>query len=331
MPPTRATGREWAGLAVLALPTLLVSMDFTLLHLAVPRLSAELRPSSSQLLWITDIYGFLLAGFLIPMGALGDRIGLRRILTAGAAAFGVASALAAFAPTSGSLIVMRGVLGIAGATLVPPTLSLIRRMFHDDDQRRVAISVWMITFMIGSATGPLVGGVLLSYFWWGSVFLVGVPAMLVFLLLGRAILPEFADAERARPDLASVVFALASILTFIFGVKRLAQQGVDAITMLSLAAGLLCGALFVRRQQVLAVPVVDLALFRSRAFSLAFVIQLLTVFTFMGTFFFVAQYLQLVVGLTPSRLACGYFPQPWRASSAFSSRQSWPRARGRTI
>src|SRR4029450_10599368 len=137
--PPRATGREWAGLAVLALPTLLVSMDLTVLHLAVPHISAAPRPSSAQMLWIVDIYGFLVAGSLITMGTLGDRIGRRRLLLGGAAAFSAASLLAAFAANGAVLIAMRALLGVAGATLAPSTLSLIRNMFLDPEQRTFAI------------------------------------------------------------------------------------------------------------------------------------------------------------------------------------------------
>jgi DHA2 family multidrug resistance protein-like MFS transporter len=169
----RATRREWIGLAVIALPCLLYSMDLTVLFLAVPHLSADLRPSSTQLLWITDIYGFLLAGSLVTMGTLGDRIGRRRLLLIGAAAFGVASVLAALSTSAGMLIAARALLGVAGATLAPSTLSLIRNMFADPRQRTVAIGVWISSFSAGGAIGPLAGGLLLEWFWWGSVFLLG--------------------------------------------------------------------------------------------------------------------------------------------------------------
>jgi MFS transporter, DHA2 family, multidrug resistance protein len=173
---THATRREWIGLAVIALPCLLYSMDLTVLNPAVPHLSADLRPSSSQLLWIVDIYGFLIAGALITMGTLGDRIGRRRLLLIGAAAFGSASVLAAFSTSAGMLIAARAVLGLAAATLAPSTLSLIRNMFHDPHERTVAIGVWIASFSAGGAIGPLLGGALLAHFWWGSVFLLNVPA-----------------------------------------------------------------------------------------------------------------------------------------------------------
>src|SRR5687768_14707255 len=188
--PAKAGRREWIGLAVIALPCLLYSMDLTVLHLAVPQLSADLKPSSAQLLWIIDIYGFLVAGSLIIMGTLGDRIGRRRLLLIGAAAFGGASVLAAFSNSAEMLIATRALLGVAGATVAPSTLSLIRNMFLDPQQRTTAIGVWATSFSVGGALGPLLGGVMLEHFWWGSVFLLGVPVMGLLLLLGPKLLPE---------------------------------------------------------------------------------------------------------------------------------------------
>ncbi|MGH8247354.1 MAG: MFS transporter, partial [Gammaproteobacteria bacterium] len=220
----KATRREWIGLAVIALPCLLYSMDLTVLNLAVPSLSADLRPSSSQLLWIVDIYGFLLAGLLITMGTLGDRIGRRRLLMMGAAAFGVASVLAAFSTSAEMLIATRAVLGIAGATLAPSTLSLIRNMFLDPRERTVAIGVWVTSYSVGGAIGPLLGGILLEYFWWGSVFLIGVPVMVLLLVLGPRLLPEFRDPNAGRLDILSAALSLGAVLAVIYGLKRTAED-----------------------------------------------------------------------------------------------------------
>src|SRR5688572_31378869 len=178
----RATRREWIGLGVIALPCLLYSMDLTVLNLAVPSLSAELEPSSAQLLWIVDIYGFLVAGSLMTMGTLGDRIGRRRLLLIGAGAFGVTSVLAAFSRSAEMLIATRALLGLAGATVAPSTLSLIRNMFLDPRQRTVAISVWIMSYSLGGALGPIIGGLMLEFFWWGSVFLISVPVMVLLLI-----------------------------------------------------------------------------------------------------------------------------------------------------
>src|ERR687892_1924589 len=202
--PARAGRKEWIGLAVISIACLLYVMDLSVLYLAVPSLTRDLAPSSTQLLWITDIYGFMVAGFLITMGTLGDRIGRRRILLVGGAAFGTASIVAAFSTTAEMLIAARALLGIAGATIAPSTLSLIRNMFLDDSERTRAISIWGTSFAAGGAVGPLIGGVLLEHFWWGSVFLINVPVMALLLTLGPKLLPEFRDTEAGRLDLFSV-------------------------------------------------------------------------------------------------------------------------------
>src|SRR5262245_38932454 len=223
MEAPRATRREWVGLAVLALPCLLYSMDLTVLNLAVPHLSADLEPSGAQLLWIVDIYGFLVAGSLMTMGTLGDRIGRRRLLLTGAAAFGAASVLAAFSFTAAMLIAARAILGVASATLAPSTLSLIRNMFLDPRERTVAMGVWIASFSAGGALGPLLGGFLLEHFWWGSVFLVNVPVMLLLLALGPWLLPEYRDPHPGRLDAFSAVLSLVAVLAVIYGIKRIAE------------------------------------------------------------------------------------------------------------
>jgi DHA2 family multidrug resistance protein-like MFS transporter len=295
----RAGRREWIGLAVIALPCLLYSMDLTVLELAVPKLSADLKPTSSQLLWIMDIYGFLLAGCLITMGTLGDRIGRRRLLLIGAAAFGVASVLAAFSRSAEMLIATRALLGIAGATLAPSTLSLIRNMFLDPDQRTFAIGVWATSFSAGAAIGPLAGGFLLEHFWWGSVFLLAVPVMALLLILGPVLLPEFRDPQAGRLDLTSAALSLVAVLAVIYGLKQVAQDGLGLLPVLSVAAGVAAGAAFARRQRTLADPLIDLALFRAPAFSASLAAFMLSIFVIAGIFLFIAQYLQLVLGLSP--------------------------------
>lgn len=317
MSTPRAGRREWLGLAVLMLPTLLIVMDLTVLHLAVPHLSAELKPTSAELLWIVDIYGFLIAGSLITMGTLGDRIGRRRLLLIGAAAFGLASVLAAFAQTAQMLIICRALLGIAGATLMPSTLALIRNMFLDPQQRSVAIGIWISGFSAGSAIGPLIGGVLLQFFWWGSVFLLGVPVMLLLLLLGPSLLPEYRDPNAGRLDLVSAALSLFGVLLLIYGIKQFAQEGLGLWSTLSMLAGLTLGIVFVQRQRVLADPLVDLQLFRLPVFSASMIMYTLGVFVSFGAFLFIAQYLQLVVGLSP--VAAGLWSVPGAVASVVGS------------
>ncbi len=307
--PPKATRREWIGLAVIALPCLLYSMDLTVLNLAVPSLSADLKPSSTQLLWILDIYGFLVAGSLITMGTLGDRIGRRRLLMIGAAAFGVASVLAAFSRTPSMLIAARAVLGLAGATLAPSTMSLIRSMFLDPRQRSVAIGVWIASYSAGGVIGQPLGGILLEYFWWGSVFLVSVPVMVLLLAVGPALLPEFRDPEAGRPDLWSAVLSVAAVLGVIYGLKQIAAHGIGWLAALSIVAGFGLAAVFVRRQRRLADPLIDLRLFRAPAFSASLATYMLATFTVFGPYVFIAQYLQLVLGLSP--LQAGLWSMPF--------------------
>jgi DHA2 family multidrug resistance protein-like MFS transporter len=295
----QAGRREWIGLAVLAIACVLYAMDLTVLHLAVPSLSAELAPTSGELLWIVDIYGFLVAGSLITMGTLGDRIGRRRLLLIGAAAFGIVSLLAAFSTSAKMLILSRALMGLAGATLAPSTLSLIFNMFLDPRQRAVAIGVWISSFSAGGAIGPVLGGILLEYFWWGSVFLMALPVMALLLLLGPRVLPEFRDPEARRMDLLSAGMSLLAILAMIYGLKVIAQEGFGWLPALSILAGLAVGYLFLRRQQRLADPLIDLSLFRIPLFNVALATNVLGVFVAFGYFLFVAQYLQLVLALSP--------------------------------
>jgi DHA2 family multidrug resistance protein-like MFS transporter len=295
----RAGRKEWIGLGVIALACLLYVMDLSVLYLAVPSLTRDLEPSSSQLLWITDIYGFLVAGFLITMGTLGDRIGRRRVLLTGAALFGAASVLAAFSTSADMLIAARALLGVAGATVAPSTLSLIRNMFHDPQQRTVAISVWGTSFAVGGAIGPLVGGAMLEFFWWGSVFLVNVPVMALLLVLGPRLLPEFRDPNAGRLDLTSAAMSLVAVLAVIYGLKQIAQEGFGWSAGLSIAAGLAGGVAFVCRQTKLSDPLIDLRLFRVPKFSVSVASNALTGFVVFGTFLFIAQYLQLVLGMSP--------------------------------
>lgn len=298
-PAQLASAREWTGLAVLALPTLLVSIDVSVILLALPRISAELGAGSAEQLWIMDIYGFMLAGFMITMGTLGDRIGRRKLVMIGGAAFALASVLAAFAPTPGTLIAARALLGVAGATLSPSILALITNMFREERQRGMAISIWLTCFMGGMALGPLVGGVMIERFWWGAPFLLGVPVMLLLLLAAPILLPEYRDETAGRIDLKSVLLSLAAILPIVYALKEFAKGENLAEAGIALVVGATFMALFIARQLRLDDPLLNLSLFANRAFSA--VVAGMFLITMTGALMlFVAQYLQLVVGLTPT-------------------------------
>jgi DHA2 family multidrug resistance protein-like MFS transporter len=300
-------------------------MDLTVLHLAVPKLSEDLRPTSAQLLWIIDIYGFLVAGSLVTMGTLGDRIGRRRLLLIGAVAFGVASVVAAFSNSTEMLIASRAVLGVAGATIAPSTFSLIRNMFHDPEQRTAAIGVMITAYSVGGAIGPLLGGLVLQFFWWGAVFLLAGPVMALLLVVGPVLLPEYRDPSAGRPDVQSAVLSLAAVLSCIFGLKQIAQDGVGWLPVLSILIGLAIGILFVRRQLALADPLIDLRLFRLRAFSGSLAIYSLSIFVIFGGFLFLPQYLQLVLGLSPLEL--GLWTLPWALAFVVGSNVTPPLVR----
>jgi DHA2 family multidrug resistance protein-like MFS transporter len=295
----KATRREWIGLAVIAIPCLLYSMDLNVLNLAIPHLTAELEPTSTQLLWIVDIYGFLLAGFLITMGTLGDRIGRRKLLMIGAGAFGAASVLAAFANSAEMLILSRAILGIAAATLAPSTLSLIRNMFLDPRERTTAIGIWVGCFSAGSVVGPIVGGILLEHFWWGSVFLVAVPMMVLLLICVPLLLPEYRDPDAHALDIPSAILATTTVLLMIFGVKHLAVYGAEPSAFAAIAVSLIVGTLFARRQKRLPDPMIDLRLFKSPVFTAALCVNIIGIFAAFGSFLFITQFLQLVLGMGP--------------------------------
>jgi MFS transporter, DHA2 family, multidrug resistance protein len=309
--------RAWLALAVLTLPTLLASLDLTILSLAVPAISADLAPSGPQLLWIVDVYGFVLGGCLVTMGALGDRIGRRRLLLIGAAAFGATSVLAAFAPSAELLIAARALMGVAGATLMPSTLSLASTLFADERRRTTAIGAVIASFSAGTALGPLVGGALLEHFWWGSVFLASVPAMVLLLVVGPRLLPERHGERTAPLDLASAALSLVAILALVYALKRAAYGDPDAAALAALLGGLAAAAVFVRRQRRLADPFLDLGLFRRRAFSVALGALVIGFVVLFAAYYVVGQQLQLVLGLSP--LEAGLLSAPSAAGVILGS------------
>jgi DHA2 family multidrug resistance protein-like MFS transporter len=281
------------------LPVLLVSVDMTVLGFAVPHLSADLAPTGVELLWIVDVYPFVLSGLLVTMGVLGDRVGRRRLLVVGAAAFGAASLAAAYAPTATALITARAALAVAGATLMPSTLSLLRAMFLDDRQRTFAIAAWGAAFSGGAVLGPVLGGWLLERYWWGSVFLINLPIMALLVPAVPLLVREYRDPAPGRFDLPGAVLSLAALLPFAYGVKAVARDGAAPVPLLLFALGCLAAWAFVRRQLRTAHPLIDVRLFRHRVFGTGVATNLLCVFAMTAATFALTQYLQLVLGLPP--------------------------------
>ena len=300
--------RRRLALATLVAPVLLITLDMTVLGAALPAISEDLRPGAATQLWIVDIYSFVLAGLLVVAGGLGDRLGRRRLLLVGSAAFGLASIAAAFAPSAGALIAARALLGLGGATLMPSTLSLLKTIFPEPEARRRAIGVWAAAFSAGAAAGPVVGGWLLEHFWWGSVFLVNVPVCLALLALGPFLLPESRDPRPGRFDLPSAAMALATMLPVVYALKSLATDGVTTAGMVAGVVGVGAGVWFVHRQRTVADPLLDLGLFARRAFSVSVATNLLSVFALVGLLVLVPQYLQLVAGMSPLQAALWLVP-----------------------
>ncbi|NUU23366.1 MAG: MFS transporter [Streptomycetaceae bacterium] len=305
--PAAHPGR-WLALAVLTLAVLLVAIDATVLGLAVPFLSADLQPSGAQLLWIGDAYSFVIAGLLVTMGTLGDRWGRKKLLLWGAAAFGALSLLAAYAPSAEALIAARAAMGVAGATLMPSTLALIRNLFPDPRERSFAIGVWGAMSMAGAAVGPVVGGFLLEHFWWGSVFLINLPVMAVLIAVGVRLLPESRNPSPGPWDIPSALLSLVGMVAVVYAVKEAAAHGVDAVTMVVGLAGAAALVWFTRRQFALRVPLLDMRLCRDRNFSGAVLADLLTVFGLAGVVFFLSQYFQLVQGRSPLQAGLAELP-----------------------
>ncbi|MGW3623645.1 MFS transporter [Streptomyces sp. NPDC000880] len=289
----RSPGR-WLALAVLVPAVLLVAVDATVLGLATPFLSEDLRPSGTQLLWIGDVYSFVIAGLLVSMGSLGDRIGRKKLLLIGAVAFGAVSVLNAYATSPELMILARALLGVAGATLMPSTLALIRNIFHDPKERSLAVGIWGAAASAGAAVGPVVGGFLLENFWWGSVFLINLPVMAVLVLVGIKLLPESRDPAPGPWDLTSVALSLIGIVSVVYAVKEAAVHGVGGDMAAAAAIGLAALYWFARRQLTLASPLLNMRLFHHRGFSGAVLADLLTILGLSGLVFFLSQFLQLV-------------------------------------
>ena len=292
----RTDPRAWLGLAIMSLPVLLVAMDFSVLYLAIPTITDQLEPTAAEQLWIVDIYGFLIAGLLITMGNIGDRFGRRKILLSGATLFGLASVIAAFAPNPEVLIGARALMGVGGATLLPASLSLISNMFPNLRHRSLAIGVWTACFAGGSAVGPVIGGVVLHHFWWGSIFLLNVPILLVLLVLAPRLVPEYRSGTTDPFDVLGVVLSLLGILPLVYAIKHLAADGVDAVGIVSAVIGVVAIVAFIRQQRSAKHPLLQINLFRLPAFTSAIMAALTCMMTLGALSYLTGIYLQSVLG-----------------------------------
>lgn len=304
----RAPWRDWAALALLMVPVLLVAVDNTALTFALPEIARSLEVGGVQLLWIVDSYPLVLAALLVSMGNLGDRIGRRRLLMIGSTGFAAVSAATAFAPSAEWLIAGRAALGVFGAMLMPSTLSLIRNIFTDPNRRRLAIAVWAAGFSGGAALGPIFGGWLVEHFWWGAVFLVATFLLLPLLALGTTLIPESKDANPGRVDVPSIALSILTMAPFVYGIKESAVHGFGATALAFMVFGLVMGTVFVRRQRQLENPMLDVRLFGNKVFSTAIVANVLSLFSMTGFIYFFAQHLQLVEGQSPMEAGIAMIP-----------------------
>ncbi|MFI8006724.1 MFS transporter [Streptomyces sp. NPDC086010] len=309
---------RWVVLVVLCFSLLLVALDATVLHVAVPAVSEDLRPSAVGLLWIVDAYPLVCASLLILFGTLGDRIGRRRVLLIGYALFGIASALAATADSQGMLIAARALLGVGGAMIMPATLSILRQVFPDRRERALAIGVWTAVAAVGAAAGPVIGGFLVEHYWWGSVFLINIPLMAVILPLGRWLLPESRGGDDGPWDVLGALMAAAGVLGVVLGIKRIGggEGLVDAATLVPLLVGAALLVLFVRRQKRRTHPLIDISMFARPAFTTSVGCIVLAMLALVGLELIAVQYLQLVLGLSPLETGLRLLPLTFAAMAA---------------
>ncbi|MGW9073201.1 MFS transporter [Streptomyces yangpuensis] len=309
---------RWVVLAVLCVSLVLVALDATILHVAVPSVTEDLRPGPIELLWVVDAYPLVCASLLILFGTLGDRVGRRRILLLGYGLFGVASAIAALADNAQVLIAARALLGIGGAMIMPATLSILRQVFPDRRERALAIGIWTAVAAIGAASGPVLGGFLIEHFWWGSVFLINIPLMALILPLGRWLLPESRGSADGPWDVLGALMAAVGVLGSVLGIKRIGAERhlLDAQALVPLLLGAALLVLFVRRQKRREHPLIDMRMFSRAAFSTSVACIVLAMLALVGLELIAVQYLQLVLHLSPLETGLRLLPLTFAAMAA---------------
>lgn len=296
-PPVLSKGRMWAALAVILFGQFIVSIDLTILNIALPDITKELRPTSDQLLWIIDVYSLVVAGLLVAASSLSDRFGRKRILLTGFFIFGFASGLIMIADTAEFVIAIRAMLGVAGAMIMPVTISMIRSIFTDAKERALAIAIWSSISAIGMATGPLIGGALLDFFSWHAAFFINVPLMAAAFLIGVFVLPEVKLKNPGKFDILASILFMAGMVAFLWGVKHLAAElAFDAPGIIATAAGVVLLIVFAIRCATSKNPLVDISLFKSRAFSGGVIAMLFSTFAMAILLYLLSQWFQLVNG-----------------------------------
>lgn len=293
---TSAPARSWWGLIATLGPVLVVAMDGSILFLAMPSINEAIQPTTDQSLWILDIYGFAVGSLLITFGNLGDRFGRKKLLMIGAVIFGIGSLCGAFSPTPELLIASRALMGLGGATLLPSCLAVISELFENPVQRARAIGIFAATFAAGFVIGPIVGGILLNHFWWGSVFLINIPVIALFLIMAPVLLREVHGTRPGKIDLLSVASSAVGLLIAIYGVKHAAMYGIDLLSGALILAGIGVLTFFVLRQKRLEIPLLDIALFKSHVFAVAILTGLLSLFVWSAAAYLSMTYLQSVLG-----------------------------------